>query len=377
MVDVRPLVNNENNANSIPLQGDDYTERYDRLRSTFPDEDDYLRQAEDPINSRTKIPSVDSGGLRTYFQGGVRSLTNVCTFSAPNVSTLSGGDFPPRITLYLSPNDVSWKYSLRTNVIDTYGGQVVQILGVSIEDLTIRGFFGEEGMWGYNENHVSRYEEFPDELMVGEVGYAVSNNQEYKKWKQTDVKNDRYAFYRNGMVQFSEWFKTYFYYTTQAGNFDKNNMTFHYPHLNWHWNIRPLDFPRVRFANDELTPQWELKCDFIEDIQNNFQQEVTAVAKKALGRFRDNVGFSEFIEWSEPVYTNKQSRTDAAKDIAVKYSDFIGGDFTEKELETLLTRGFSYPVDALTPHQAPRGGNVPPPEGDGSQRTPPNAEEAG
>lgn len=356
----RPVYDRNKSVSSFPIAEQKYVTKYSRVRSTFPDDDDYLRQSDNDANAND---AATGAKVRTYFKGGSRNIKNYCSFSAPNIADMSSGGFPPTITLYLSPNDVTWNYTLRTNVIDTYGGQVIQLLGVSIENLTIRGFFGAEGMWGFNEGYNSRYSEFPSETIVGGVGYSLENNQEYKRWK---IDEDTYKMYRNGMVQFSEWFKTYFYYITQAGNFDKNNMTFSYPHLNWNWNIRPLDFPQVRFSNDELMPQWELKCDFIEDIQNNFQQEVTATAKKALGQFRDSVGFSEFIEWSEPVYNTIESRKEAANKIATKYSDFIGGDFNEKEIETLITRGFSYQVDSLTPYATPRAPNsTPPPEEEG------------
>jgi hypothetical protein len=371
----RPLYTGKSNANEQKQRS---IEKYDRLRSTFPEAsntNDYLLQAEDDVNSKTGEPN-SVGGKVSYFRGGVRSLKNICSFRAPNLGAISGYTFPEKINLYLSPNDVSWEYTLRTNVIDTYGGQVIQILGVSIENLTIRGFFGSEGMWGFNkasnrdnnEFGNSRYEDFPEGYSPenSEISYSLKETQGYKNWVDGPM--------RSGMVQFAEWFKSYFYYITQAGNFDKNNMVFEYPHLNWYWNIRPLDFPKIRFANDELMPQWELKCDFIEDIQNTFQQEVTNIAKKALGGFKDGVGFSEFIEWSEPVYTSQETRKQAARDIAVKYSDFIGGDFSEKELETLITRGFSYQVGSLTPYSGPNGSRVPPTEGNGD-RTPPNTDE--
>lgn len=293
------------------------------LRSNYPSE---------PLGQIDGAPGGQSN--TTYFPGGSRDSRHYCSFSLGSTLTNNENDpnqIPKTISLYLSPNNVTWRYQLRTNVIDTYGGQVIQILGVSIEDLTLRGFFGGEGMWGFDEKNVSRYE---------------SSN--YKQWQELSTPS-----LRNGMVQFSEWFKTYFYYVTQAGGFEKDNIVFSYPHLGWLWKIRPLDFPRIRFANDELVPQWELKCDFIEDIQNYFIQEVTESAKKALTRFRDNVGWSEFIEWSQPVYTTQQNRKEVAREIATNYSDFIGGDFSEKEIETLITRGFSYPVSSLTPHIEP------------------------
>jgi hypothetical protein len=286
---------------------------FSNLRSNFKfgSRDDYLEQEQDGSNRFA------------YFKGGTRNIRNVCTLTS-EVCT------PNTITLYLSPNNVSWDYNLKTSVINTYGGQVVQILGVSIDNLTIEGFFGSEGMWGFNTD--SR----------GNFVNERFNNSDIKTWKDGKM--------ASGLYQLSEWFKMYFYRITQAGNFNKEYMVFKYPHMGWEWNIRPLDFPRIRFANDELLPQWRITCDFIEDLQSNFTQEVTKSAKSALGRMRNNVGFSEFIEWSTPIYNTKKDRAKVASEIGAKYSELLGSDFSEKEIQTLITRGFSYPANELAPH---------------------------
>lgn len=284
-----------------------------------------------------------------YFPGGGRDAKNACTFTneyevyAQNVGIVGtglSGDRQPTITLYLSPSNVTWDYKLRTNIIDTYGGQVVQILGVSIENLTIEGFFGLEGMWGFN---FSAKDENPESPTFGKY---------QSRFAQGDRRNwdEKYGQYGNGLVQFSEWFKRYFYQTTQAGGFAKQNITFRYPHMGWEWRIRPVSFPQVRFANDELLPQWRLECDFIEDIQGTFTQAVTTNAKAALGRFKNGVGFQEFIEWSQPVYKTTKDRATVAGELAASYSDIIGGEYSEKDIETLITRGFSHPVVNNTPY---------------------------
>jgi len=220
----------------------------------------------DSLRSTFKIDGDDEALTqgRAYFPGGQRDPSNICTFSYEEDGVQDV------LTLYLSPNNVTWDYKLKTNVIDTYGGQVVQVLGVSIENLTIQGFFGSEGMWGFN------FDEF-----------EADNPGKYQsRFSQGDRRNweEKYGKMGNGLVQFSEWFKTYFYKTTQAGKFSRQNMVFRYPHMNWVWKIRPLNFPRVRFANDELLPQWSIECDFIEDIQSSFISEVTNSAKTALSR---------------------------------------------------------------------------------------------
>lgn len=284
-----------------------------------------------PITEKTSLRSrfnLNADGRleqgRAYFPGGMRDLKNVCTL------TCSACD-PQTITLYLSPNNVSWDYMLRTHIIDTYGGQVVQILGVSVENLTIQGFFGSEGMWGYNLVNSSNGAD-----TIGSSRFNDGDSTE--DWKEEGKK------LQNGLYQFSQWFKSYFYTITQQGNFNKSNMIFKYPHMGWEWHIRPLSLPKVRFANDEFAPQWELQCDFIEDFQGTFTQQVTESAKTQVSSFRNGVGFSEFIEWSEPVYKNQQERSTLAGDIGSKYSEFISQDLTDSQLKTLITQGYSYPA---------------------------------
>jgi hypothetical protein len=47
-----------------------------------------------------------------------------------------------------NPNEIWWSYTLNTNVEQTYGGRVVQILGTRIEDLVIKIECGNGG-WAY------------------------------------------------------------------------------------------------------------------------------------------------------------------------------------------------------------------------------------
>ena len=46
----------------------------------------------------------------------------------------------------IDPTDINWSYQLDTAVIDTLGGQVVQILGGTLSDMTISGDFGHAWM---------------------------------------------------------------------------------------------------------------------------------------------------------------------------------------------------------------------------------------
>lgn len=48
------------------------------------------------------------------------------------------------IQFRINPSQVTWDYSVDTAVIPTVGGRVVQILGVTLGDMTVRGLFGQE-----------------------------------------------------------------------------------------------------------------------------------------------------------------------------------------------------------------------------------------
>lgn len=50
------------------------------------------------------------------------------------------GGYPFRI----NPSQVTWEYSVDTSVIPTVGGRVVQILGVTLGDMTVQGLFGHD-----------------------------------------------------------------------------------------------------------------------------------------------------------------------------------------------------------------------------------------
>jgi len=47
-------------------------------------------------------------------------------------------------TFRLDPEDIRFDYKVNYSVIDTLGGQVVQVIGATIGDITIRGSFGED-----------------------------------------------------------------------------------------------------------------------------------------------------------------------------------------------------------------------------------------
>jgi hypothetical protein len=50
----------------------------------------------------------------------------------------------PAVTFRVDPELISWNWSVITNVVDTLGGRVIQVIGAYLDDLTVSGSFGQD-----------------------------------------------------------------------------------------------------------------------------------------------------------------------------------------------------------------------------------------
>lgn len=50
----------------------------------------------------------------------------------------------PSIAFRIDPDSIDWNFQIITNVIETVGGRVVQVIGSYLNNLTIRGSFGQD-----------------------------------------------------------------------------------------------------------------------------------------------------------------------------------------------------------------------------------------
>lgn len=58
------------------------------------------------------------------------------------LATLSFPDNGPSVRFRINPDQVDWSFKVKTAVIDTIGGRVVQVLGADLSDMVVRGRFG-------------------------------------------------------------------------------------------------------------------------------------------------------------------------------------------------------------------------------------------
>jgi len=59
------------------------------------------------------------------------------------VATLGFKD-GPSIRFRIDPQEIQWQFAIETNVTETLGGRVLQIVGATVGNITIRGEFGED-----------------------------------------------------------------------------------------------------------------------------------------------------------------------------------------------------------------------------------------
>jgi hypothetical protein len=50
----------------------------------------------------------------------------------------------PSVAFRIDPDLIDWTWSVQSNVVETIGGRVIQILGARLEDLTVQGSLGED-----------------------------------------------------------------------------------------------------------------------------------------------------------------------------------------------------------------------------------------
>jgi hypothetical protein len=131
------------------------------------------------------------------------------TFSYPHINE---GD-PLRIRT--GANNISWAYNLNTQRYPTYGGEVVQVLSVNIDNLRIDG-----------------------------------DVESYAK-----------------MEEIYRFFLKYMQRATQGAGgvaYDESPVTMTYPERGWTLQIQPLGLPGLRYGRDVVVPTWNLQANIVE-----------------------------------------------------------------------------------------------------------------
>lgn len=150
-------------------------------------------------------------------------------------------------------DNAQWAYGMNTQTFPTYGGEVVQILSVYIDNLTLEGtvstYAQMEQIYAYFTNY----------LQVATQGATAQ-----------DVSNAQGK--------------------TDSGAYNLQPIIFRYPERGWQFYIYPTDVPGFHLGDDVTAPTWRITC-FVDDMSPNLSLIKDGIKALAVqGVLNDNSG---------------------------------------------------------------------------------------
>jgi hypothetical protein len=250
------------------------------------------------------------------------------TFIHPNVDV-------GVLNLRLPPTSVEWSFKLNTSITDTFGGQVVQILSTSYDNLVVEGRFGKEGPHGANINKEGAWDERDP------VGFYDLGSRSKPRRGGTGHKA-----YEIGLSQMMMYFRRYFSVATAGGDhlqpggsFVRGAYNQQYMKLAYEgniedyeraWLVYPTSFPSFRRSNEDFAPQWRVEFQVVEpDFFIDTKSKLAAIA-----RLRANVGYRPLNPFSDPLAQEIDPKTKKGQKRIVK--------ITQAQLDELNTSVLDY-----------------------------------
>lgn len=187
------------------------------------------------------------------------------------------------LVLHVKPNQIIWSYGLNTANFPTYGGEVVQVLSMYVDDLNITG-------------EVSTYRD---------------------------------------IERIYKWFLAYMQKATQGRisneGYDSRPIKMKYPHRGWEFSILPKSLPSFKYGTKVVAPTWEIQAavsEFDDDFEDSILSEQEFVGAAAEGGFDPfgtvtaEIGFMEQNPWSAP--TTKQYKANDPQKWDNKIVEYYG-----------------------------------------------------
>jgi hypothetical protein len=276
------------------------------------------------------------------------------TYTHPDISS-DVGKQPAQRTLNLrfNPTNVNWTYNVNTQNYDTYGGQVIQVLSVSINQLIIEGQLGREGAFGVRRASSA----MTDPRTGGPVAAGgFYNNPGHLQFEYNGVTYP-------GLHALAEFFREYFAVVSQGG--DPQNpgryiqvpMTLNYgntysdivngrlvtgksePYNGTRtWSVVPKSFPSFRRSNENFAPEWRVECEVIEaDSKIIYREKQSAIA-----RLQEAVGYSVKNPFSDPLANPNSSASNITDKIVSQWKAMLPA-MTQGDLENMVWQDITVP----------------------------------
>lgn len=143
----------------------------------------------------------------------------------------------------VNPNDIRWNFKMKMNDAKALGGKVVQITGMQVSDITVKGVFSPDREAGDTE-----------------------------AWQQ--------------YLRFREWVDK----TTEATRQGRRSIRFAYPPRGWDFNvfIKNVTFPEI--SVEAIAPEWQIELFPFDDTSTAI---VKGVKDLYIKRLMEGVGWKQ------------------------------------------------------------------------------------
>jgi hypothetical protein len=194
------------------------------------------------------------------------------------------------LTVQVGIEQCSWGYGMNAVTYPTYGGEVVQILSVYVDDLTLGGT-------------VATYEQ-----MEGIYG----------------------------------WFLDYMEKATQGsegtGSYNTDPIQIFYPFRGWTWEAYPESLPGFAYGREIVAPTWQLTCK-VHEADDAVTGITLQAAQDGLARIPLGIGYEEANPFSDPMadkqFKNKEDLDKFWEDATDKFAKLIPS-YMDGDYESLL-----------------------------------------
>lgn len=244
------------------------------------------------------------------------------------------------LNLRLDPYNVQWTYNVNTAQYDTYGGQVIQILSVNIDQLVIEGKLGREGPFGVDKNGGRSQRDPRWGGIVPPRGWITKDTT-----AQFDYNGETYP----GLHAMVDFFREYFARASQGGDpqapgrFLQIPITLTYgagpfPEEIRQWQVTPVNFPSFKRSNDNFAPDWRVECQVVQA-----DNQITTMEKQAaITRLQDAIGWTAKNPFSDPLANPGTNTSEITSQIVSQFRNILP-KFTQGDLEGMVWQNISVP----------------------------------
>lgn len=263
------------------------------------------------------------------------------SYTVPDINPAKGQQ-PATYTLNLrhNPYNVQWTYNVNTASYDTYGGQVIQVLSVNIDQLVIEGKLGREGPFGVKKNG---RQTVTDPRWGGRVppgGFVTRDTTE-----QFDYAGETYP----GLHAMTDFFREYFARASQGGDSQAPGHYIQVPLTITYdtgpfaegkrqWHATPVNFPSFKRSNANFAPDWRVEFQVVQADKLIATKEKQA----AITRLQEAIGWKAENPWSDPLANPSTTTAQITQDIVNQFRNLLP-KYTAGDLENMVWQGISIP----------------------------------